>query len=196
MKVTMVFCKQEIFFLPFIGRGKSFLLILYLLKFNYNLIMSFLFFSYYYFLFSPTLVKFVQPSHWYSQQGQSTEWTDEKHSLYLDSLEASFVNELYHSMHLGGSCNRKSFWGTYSSRELPDKTNNSGQVRQSNFALCFFCMYFLCEWHNCLVHFPASVVAYLLASSCSLWFFKMDPGKISTTKGKKLFWKLQLTVMV
>ncbi|XP_024028963.1 uncharacterized protein LOC21410139 isoform X1 [Morus notabilis] len=36
------------------------------------------------------------------QQGKSTEWTDEKHSMYLDYLEASFVDDLYHSMHLGG----------------------------------------------------------------------------------------------
>ncbi|XP_044474754.1 cold-regulated protein 27-like [Mangifera indica] len=27
----------------------------------------------------------------------STEWTDEKHSLYLKSMEASFVNQLYNS---------------------------------------------------------------------------------------------------
>ncbi|KAF3435406.1 hypothetical protein FNV43_RR22495 [Rhamnella rubrinervis] len=61
------------------------------------------------------------------RNGQSAEWTDEKHSLYLDSLEASFVNELYHSMHLGCSSSRKSSWGTYSSQELPDKTNNYGK---------------------------------------------------------------------
>ncbi|XP_068314121.1 cold-regulated protein 27-like isoform X2 [Pyrus communis] len=28
----------------------------------------------------------------------STEWTDEKHSMYLKSMEASFVNQLYNSM--------------------------------------------------------------------------------------------------
>lgn len=31
-----------------------------------------------------------------------TEWTDEKHSLYLKSMEASFVNELYSSFDLLG----------------------------------------------------------------------------------------------
>ncbi|XP_050214966.1 cold-regulated protein 27 [Mercurialis annua] len=30
----------------------------------------------------------------------STEWTDEKHRLYLKSMEASFVNQLYNSMDL------------------------------------------------------------------------------------------------
>ncbi|XP_015892912.3 cold-regulated protein 27 isoform X2 [Ziziphus jujuba] len=60
-------------------------------------------------------------------QGQSTEWTDERHSLYLDSLEASFVNDLYRSIYLGGSCLQNNFLGTYSSRAFPDKTNNSGQ---------------------------------------------------------------------
>ncbi|KAG2663668.1 hypothetical protein I3843_16G045000 [Carya illinoinensis] len=33
-----------------------------------------------------------------------TEWTDEKHSLYLKSMEASFVNQLYDSTDLLGFC--------------------------------------------------------------------------------------------
>ncbi|EXC41988.1 hypothetical protein L484_000661 [Morus notabilis] len=33
-----------------------------------------------------------------SPEPMSVEWTDEKHSLYLKSMEASFVNELYDSM--------------------------------------------------------------------------------------------------
>uniref|UniRef100_A0A5B6YXX7 Cold regulated protein 27 n=1 Tax=Davidia involucrata TaxID=16924 RepID=A0A5B6YXX7_DAVIN len=32
----------------------------------------------------------------------STEWTDEKHSLYLKSMETSFVNQLYNSLDLLG----------------------------------------------------------------------------------------------
>lgn len=32
----------------------------------------------------------------------STEWTDEKHSMYLKSMEASFVNQLYNSMDTHG----------------------------------------------------------------------------------------------
>ncbi|GKV04630.1 hypothetical protein SLEP1_g16770 [Rubroshorea leprosula] len=36
-------------------------------------------------------------------ESMSTEWTDEKHSLYLKSMEASFVNQLYGSMNLLGS---------------------------------------------------------------------------------------------
>lgn len=35
-------------------------------------------------------------------ESMSVEWTDEKHSLYLKSMEASFVNELYDSMELLG----------------------------------------------------------------------------------------------
>lgn len=31
------------------------------------------------------------------QDSRVTEWTDEKHSLYLKSMEASFVNQLYSS---------------------------------------------------------------------------------------------------
>jgi len=33
-------------------------------------------------------------------QDVSTRWTDRQHSLYIRSLEASFVNELHRSMHL------------------------------------------------------------------------------------------------
>ncbi|XP_031267232.1 cold-regulated protein 27 isoform X1 [Pistacia vera] len=32
-------------------------------------------------------------------ESMSTEWTDEKHSLYLKSMETSFVNQLYNSTH-------------------------------------------------------------------------------------------------
>lgn len=40
---------------------------------------------------------------------RSTEWTNEKHCLYLKSMEASFVNELHCSMGLfrGGEKKRK-----------------------------------------------------------------------------------------
>uniref|UniRef100_A0A2P2KP92 Uncharacterized protein LOC105129510 isoform X5 n=1 Tax=Rhizophora mucronata TaxID=61149 RepID=A0A2P2KP92_RHIMU len=34
------------------------------------------------------------------KDSMSTEWTDEKHSLYLKSMEASFVDQLYNSMDL------------------------------------------------------------------------------------------------
>ncbi|XP_059454040.1 cold-regulated protein 27 isoform X2 [Corylus avellana] len=37
-------------------------------------------------------------------ESHSTEWTDEKHSLYLKSMETSFVNQLYESMDLLGFC--------------------------------------------------------------------------------------------
>ncbi|KAL0737006.1 hypothetical protein Bca4012_013216 [Brassica carinata] len=36
-----------------------------------------------------------------------TEWTDEKHSLYLKSMEASFVDQLYNSLGALGSKNNK-----------------------------------------------------------------------------------------
>ncbi|KAM0973511.1 hypothetical protein ACFX2J_016678 [Malus domestica] len=37
----------------------------------------------------------------------STEWTDEKHSMYLKSMEASFVNQLYNSMDSRGQNSQK-----------------------------------------------------------------------------------------
>ncbi|KAK9287310.1 hypothetical protein L1049_015723 [Liquidambar formosana] len=57
--------------------------------------------------------------------GQSTDWTDEKHSLYLDSLEASFVNQLHHSMGFLASHSQEKMWDPNSSRKQPAKTRNS-----------------------------------------------------------------------
>ncbi|KAJ9159564.1 hypothetical protein P3X46_025066 [Hevea brasiliensis] len=59
--------------------------------------------------------------------GPSTVWTDEKHSLYLDSLEAAFVNQLHHSIALHG-CLQKTLWGPYSFRTL--KTNSCNSSHQ------------------------------------------------------------------
>ncbi|XP_022768767.1 uncharacterized protein LOC111312607 isoform X2 [Durio zibethinus] len=50
-------------------------------------------------------------------ESTSTEWTDEKHSLYLKSMEASFVNQLYDSMNfLGWNSRKKKLPGSTSSR--------------------------------------------------------------------------------
>ncbi|CAB4290499.1 unnamed protein product [Prunus armeniaca] len=57
--------------------------------------------------------------------GASTEWTNEKHNLYLDSLETSFVNELYHSMRLRDWHQQKNARGTRSLQEVSFKTQNS-----------------------------------------------------------------------
>jgi hypothetical protein len=54
-----------------------------------------------------------------------TEWTDQKHSLYLDSLEASFVTELQRSMRLRGLCSQDNVRGTYSPEEPRTKTRKS-----------------------------------------------------------------------
>ncbi|XP_044512225.1 cold-regulated protein 27-like isoform X2 [Mangifera indica] len=61
-------------------------------------------------------------------ESMSTEWTDEKHSLYLKSMEASFVNQLYNSTDYLG-------WGSYKidasvitpSRQI--QRNSSGQFK-------------------------------------------------------------------
>lgn len=34
---------------------------------------------------------------------ETEEWTDEKHSMYIKSIEASFVNDLYDSKQTGNS---------------------------------------------------------------------------------------------
>ncbi|XP_010540367.1 PREDICTED: uncharacterized protein LOC104814167 [Tarenaya hassleriana] len=57
----------------------------------------------------------------------STEWTDEKHSLYLKSMEASFVHHLYNSLgNLGSHCNEKNAIGIGSSRR-PCRGGNPSQ---------------------------------------------------------------------
>ncbi|KAM5578689.1 hypothetical protein ABKV19_008811, partial [Rosa sericea] len=57
--------------------------------------------------------------------GTSTEWTNEKHRSYINSLETSFVNKLYHSRHLQDCHPQKYVRGTHPSEELPFKTCNS-----------------------------------------------------------------------
>ncbi|KAA8545872.1 hypothetical protein F0562_020677 [Nyssa sinensis] len=54
----------------------------------------------------------------HNPNGQCTAWTDEKHSLYLDSLEASFVNQLQHSIGLLA-------WCSDSSQQLPANSRSS-----------------------------------------------------------------------
>lgn len=56
----------------------------------------------------------------------STEWTDEKHSLYLKSMEASFVNQLYESMDVLGFCRLSD--PTYSRKKHFSNLTPSGQV--------------------------------------------------------------------
>ncbi|XVE94902.1 hypothetical protein REPUB_Repub02eG0049700 [Reevesia pubescens] len=48
----------------------------------------------------------------------STEWTDEKHSLYIKSMEASFVNQLYDSINSPGwKSQKEKLPGSKSSRQ-------------------------------------------------------------------------------
>ncbi|KAJ6685897.1 COLD REGULATED PROTEIN 27 [Salix purpurea] len=54
-------------------------------------------------------------------KSMSSEWTDEKHSLYLKSMEASFVNQLYNSIDILG-------WPSQKERSVP---NFSGEANCS-----------------------------------------------------------------
>ncbi|XP_013633799.1 PREDICTED: uncharacterized protein LOC106339517 isoform X3 [Brassica oleracea var. oleracea] len=66
-----------------------------------------------------------------------TEWTDEKHSLYLKSMEASFVDQLYNSLGALGSKNNKDTVGP--SRRFGDGGKPSEEqkmnVRQPEYRL-------------------------------------------------------------
>ncbi|XP_076925661.1 cold-regulated protein 27-like [Bidens hawaiensis] len=44
-----------------------------------------------------------------SQKDESSRWTNEKHSLYLKSIEASFVNQLYNSLDMQTSQTQNPF---------------------------------------------------------------------------------------
>ncbi|KAJ0262556.1 Cold-regulated protein 27 [Hirschfeldia incana] len=62
------------------------------------------------------------------KEDTATEWTDEKHSLYLKSMEASFVDQLYNSLGLLGSKNNKDTVGPSSRR-----FDNGGKPSQEQF---------------------------------------------------------------
>lgn len=61
-----------------------------------------------------------------SQKKESSEWTNEKHSLYLKSIEASFVDQLYNSLGMQNGQTRK----TSSSNAISSwKHHTSGQFK-------------------------------------------------------------------
>ncbi|XP_040950874.1 cold-regulated protein 27 [Gossypium hirsutum] len=60
-------------------------------------------------------------------ESTSTEWTDEKHSLYLKSMEASFVNQLYDSMSFLDCNSKEKSPGSKSSRKT--RCISSGQFK-------------------------------------------------------------------
>lgn len=66
-------------------------------------------------------------------ESKSTEWTDEKHSLYLKSMEASFVNKLYDSSELLGFCRLSD--PTNSRKKHFTARSPSGQVPTYLFSL-------------------------------------------------------------
>ncbi|KAL6216590.1 hypothetical protein ACLB2K_009811 [Fragaria x ananassa] len=61
----------------------------------------------------------------------STEWTDEKHSMYLKSMEASFVNQLYNSMDSRGRHTHKGNLSHIKSSKQPQFNSRaaSGQFK-------------------------------------------------------------------
>ncbi|KAJ8763276.1 hypothetical protein K2173_026177 [Erythroxylum novogranatense] len=63
-------------------------------------------------------------------ESMSTEWTDEKHSLYIESMETSFVNQLYHSVDLVGGRLQKEASEPKSSRQVHfGNRDRSGQFK-------------------------------------------------------------------
>uniref|UniRef100_A0A5B6YZK2 Cold regulated protein 27 n=1 Tax=Davidia involucrata TaxID=16924 RepID=A0A5B6YZK2_DAVIN len=66
-----------------------------------------------------------------ASESMCTEWTDEKHSLYLKSMEASFVNQLYNSLDsLGWRSQKEHSSDAKSSRRMHANTRvSSGQFK-------------------------------------------------------------------
>ncbi|MFQ6639575.1 hypothetical protein Gotur_016261 [Gossypium turneri] len=63
-----------------------------------------------------------------AESSTSTEWTDEKHSLYLNSMEASFINQLYDSVNLvGWNSQKEKLERPKSSRQI--HCTSSGQFK-------------------------------------------------------------------
>ncbi|XP_022726420.1 uncharacterized protein LOC111282559 isoform X2 [Durio zibethinus] len=60
-----------------------------------------------------------------SRPGQTMVWTNEKHNLYLDFLEASFVKQLHCSTSLCGLHPQGEMWEPYPTPELPAEGQNS-----------------------------------------------------------------------
>ncbi|KAI3702432.1 hypothetical protein L6452_28170 [Arctium lappa] len=56
-----------------------------------------------------------------------TTWTDEKHDLYLDHLESSFVEQLHRSIGILSWCSEHDSRGPYFSQKLHAKTRNTSQ---------------------------------------------------------------------
>lgn len=92
-------------------------------------------------------------------ESTSTEWTDEKHSLYLKSMEASFVNQLYDSMNfLGWNSQKEKLSGSKSSRQRHcNICTSSGQVQ---------------DWSLLLYWLPLHSLCRILFTACSNLFFQ------------------------
>ncbi|XP_021659469.1 cold-regulated protein 27 isoform X2 [Hevea brasiliensis] len=64
-----------------------------------------------------------------TKDSMSIEWTNEKHSLYLKSMEASFVNQLYSSMDLLGCQVQEEMSDPKLSQQVHCNTAPSGQFK-------------------------------------------------------------------
>ncbi|PIN25266.1 hypothetical protein CDL12_02002 [Handroanthus impetiginosus] len=68
--------------------------------------------------------------HTQATESKDTEWTDEKHSLYLKSMEATFVNQLYKSFgSFGRSVHKNCPSGSKSLKHKPAAVSPSSQFK-------------------------------------------------------------------
>lgn len=133
-----------------------------------------------------------------ARSGQTTEWTDEKHSLYLDSLESSFVNQLHSSMGLFGRRSKVKMMELNSFQELAMNAYNSsdeytvlqdGCWRKRNFGRHQLLLDAAAESRDILenpwiCHFKSAGQQHDVTSS-DLWNRSVDSSKGIHLRGKR-----------
>lgn len=113
----------------------------------------------------------------------SKEWTDEKHSLYLKSMEASFVNDLYNSMDLLGWRSQKDSWSnSNSSFNMHATSSSAGQVQNPSLVCYLVGLQFegLSRLPNSRL--SLSVEAWVTWTNVVLIFLSMDIINITNVK--------------
>lgn len=60
-------------------------------------------------------------------QDEKKTWTEEKHSLYLEHLEASFVKRMHQSMRLFAQCSEQNKRGENISQVRPTSVRNASE---------------------------------------------------------------------
>ena len=127
------------------------------------------------------------------RESMSTEWTDEKHSLFLKSMEASFVNDLYNYF---DSPRWKLQREHSSALKFAGKKRALARISSSQ-VLCRLSVYalLLARRNVCLCAFPRSPLPdciVFVVLICSIRFFDVAVGSRSISKDTNPNWTKQI----